>query len=318
MSNLIKHGWTRPTTILVATDLADTDRLFPVALNRALESDSRLILLHILTAGNTIAIDSSGLPFYDPIEALRFAEKSLDVYRMQAHDAGLSCSIMVREGVAAQQIVATARQLNVDLLVLGTRSRSRLGKMLLGSVADQVLRSVPVPVLTVGPEAHLRATVKERRRTVLYATTLSESSHKSATLACELARSSNARLVMIHVLPPPFSFGRMEASDLRECTLRELERLIPQDLSCTCSAEAQVAVGNPAIEILAEAANQDADIIVLGASQQSTLQKLAKDGTIYRILAHSRCPVLTILEDEEASETAMPDRRIARSGIAGA
>lgn len=301
MFGLEKHGWTRPASILVSTDLADIDRLFPVALDRATETGARLILLHVLIPTNTVLLDPNGLPFYDPTEALRFAEKSLDSYRMQAEAAGLNCSVMVREGAAAQQIVAAARQLNVDLLVLGTKSRSRLGKLLLGSVAEQVLRSVPVPVLTVGPEAHSRAAAGEQRRTVLHATTLRETSRRSATLACELARSGNARLVLLHVLSA-FDAGKTDASELQRCTERELRRLIPDEVFCACSAETQVAVGNPAIEILAEAVNQKADVIVLGASKPSTLQKLAKDGTIYRVLAHAPCPVLTILEEESGME----------------
>lgn len=301
MLDLERHGWTRPASILIATDLGDIDRLFPVALHRAIETGARLILLHVLTPTNTILLDPNGLPFYDPTEALRFAEKSLDSYRIQAHAAGLNCSIMIRPGAAAQQIVAAARQMNVDLLVLGTKSRSRLGKLLLGSVAEQVLRSVPLPVLTVGPEAHLRATDLERRRTVLHATTLREASHRSATLACELARSSNAKLILLHVLPA-FHSKKENASELERCAERELRHLIPGDLVCACAAEARVATGDPSIEILAEAVNQNADVIVLGAFQPSTLQKLARDGTIYRILAHAPCPVLTILEEEASTQ----------------
>lgn len=296
-----KHGWTKPASILVSTDLADTDRLFPVALDRATETGARIILLHVLIPTNTILLDPNGLPFYDPTEALRYAEKSLDSYRMQAQAAGLNCSVMVREGAAAQQIVAAARQLNVDLLVLGTKSRSRLGKLLLGSVAEQVLRSVPVPVLTVGPEAHPRAAAQGQQRTVLHATTLRETSHRSATLACELARSSNARLILLHVLSA-FDSEKTDASELQRCTERELRRLIPPEASCACSADVQVVIGNPAIEILAEAVDQKVDVIVLGASKPSVLQKLAKDGTIYRVLAHAPCPVLTILDEDSEGQ----------------
>ncbi len=296
MLNLEKHGWTRPSSILVATDLADIDRLFPIALDRAVETGARLILLHVLNPANTILLDPNGLPFYDPTEALRFAEKSLDPHRLQAQATGIDCSVMVREGAAPQQIVAAARQLGVDLLVLGTKSRGRLGKLLLGSVAEQVLRSVPLPVLTVGPEAHQRATGV--RRTVLHATTLRETSHRSATLACELARSFNAKLVLLHVLSAFHSKNQDDASELQRSAENELRRLIPSDMVCSCAAEAHVARGNPAIEILAEAVSQNADVIVLGASKPSTLQKLARDGTIYRVLAHAPCPVLTILEGE--------------------
>jgi hypothetical protein len=68
---------------------------------------------------------------------------------------GIRCEELVREGHPTQQIAAAARQFQADRVLLGTRSRSKLGKLLIGSVAEQVLRSVYLPVMTVGPEAHL-------------------------------------------------------------------------------------------------------------------------------------------------------------------
>jgi nucleotide-binding universal stress UspA family protein len=297
-----KHGWIRPASIVVATDLVDIDRLFPVALDRATETAADLSLLHVLTPTSTIFIDPNGLPFYDPKEACRSAEKSLEAYKLQAESAGLNCTLMLREGAVAQQIVAATRQLGIDLLILGTRTRNRLSKLLLGSVAEQVLRSVPVPVLTIGPEVR-RSVIKESQRTILLATTLREGSEKSAILACQLANNSNAKLVLVHVLPASAS-GKTDTSELTKYAKKELLRLIPNDLFCTCSPEPQVAIGNPSIEILAKAVECKADIIVLGASKASTLQRLARDGTVYRVLAHSPCPVLTILEQGPAeSET---------------
>ena len=86
-------------------------------------------------------------------------------------------------------------------MLLGTRSRSKIGKLLIGSVAEQVLRSVYLPVITVGPEAHLPVDRGEER-VVLHATTLRETSRPSAALACQIAAAQKARLVLLHVLPP--------------------------------------------------------------------------------------------------------------------
>ena len=78
--------------------------------------------------------------------------------------------------------------------------------MFLGSVAEQVLRSVNLPVITVGPEAHLLVENVDlsgrEQRVVLHATTLRETSRPSAALACRVAASLKARLVLLNVLPP--------------------------------------------------------------------------------------------------------------------
>jgi nucleotide-binding universal stress UspA family protein len=60
--------------------------------------------------------------------------------------------------------------------------------------------------------------------------------------------------------------------------------------------------GNPAIEILAESAHRHACLIVLGATQRNALQNFTRDRTIYKVLAHARCPVLTLREPKAEPE----------------
>ena len=56
--------------------------------------------------------------------------------------------------------------------------------------------------------------------------------------------------------------------------------------------------GNPSIEILSEASERRATLIVLGATERSAFQNLTRDRTIYQVLAHARCPVLTLRETQ--------------------
>jgi nucleotide-binding universal stress UspA family protein len=66
--------------------------------------------------------------------------------------------------------------------------------------------------------------------------------------------------------------------------------------------------GNPSIEILAEASERRANLIVLGATQRSAFENLTRDRTVYQVLAHARCPVLTIREPLVAAcEVALVD-----------
>jgi nucleotide-binding universal stress UspA family protein len=61
--------------------------------------------------------------------------------------------------------------------------------------------------------------------------------------------------------------------------------------------------GNPSIEILAQAAERRASLIVLGARPHLLFENLTRDRTIYRVLAHARCPVLTLRESEPQVRT---------------
>ncbi|HXR39475.1 MAG TPA: universal stress protein [Terracidiphilus sp.] len=297
--------WIRPSVILVATDLSELDRLMPFAFEQAAQTGARLLLLHVLAAPASMAADAAGMPYYDPAGAVDFAAKTLEPWCVLARQQNLACDALVREGNASQQIGAAARQFQADRLLLGTRSRSKLGKLLLGSVAEQVLRSVNLPVITVGPEAHLPVVGTGAERVVLHATTLRETSRPSAALACQIAGSLGAKLVLLHVLPPSGGFSPEAAersgqpASLDSAALHEL-RILAAVTGAACAAlvEPHVVHGNPAVEILAMASERRASLVVLGARHRSVFEDLTRDRTIYRVLAHARCPVLTLREAE--------------------
>jgi len=297
--------WTHPAAILVATDLSDLDRLMPFALEQAIDSGARLILLHILSPSASMSVDALGMPYYEPASGTEFAEKTLEPWCQLARRRSIACDALVREGRAAQQVAAVARQFQADRVLLGTRSRSKLGKLLLGSVAEQVLRSVNLPVITVGPEAHLQVGRDNEERTVLHATTLREASRPSAALACQIAASQGAKLVLLHVLPPTEEWasqkpGRSgQPASLDTAALHELQLLAAETSSaCDAIVEPHVVHGDPSIEILAAASERNADLIVLGARHRSIFEDFTRDRTVYRVLAHARCPVLTLREQD--------------------
>ena len=290
--------WARPAIILVATDLSDLERLMPFALDQALQSGARLVLLHALASASAMSVDAVGMPYYDPSAALEFAEKTLMPWCESARLHRITCDAVVREGHASQQIEAAARQFKADRILLGTRSRSKLGKLLLGSVAEQVLRSVNLPVITVGPEAHLPVQSSFEERVVLHATTLRETSRPSAALACRMASSLKAKLVLLNVLPPiDEMLHKGLPTGVDSAAMRELGLLAEETgADCCLEIEPLVVHGNPSIEILAQAVERKANLIVLGATHRSALENLTRDRTVYQVLAHARCPVLSIRE----------------------
>ena len=311
MSDAALIRWAKPSVVLVATDLEDLDRLVPCALQLAHQSEARIILFHVLGAGAGIAADAVGMPYYDPAGAIDFAMKNLEPWRATARAQDISCDAVVREGHAAQQIIAAARQFNAERVILGTRSRSKVTKLLLGSVAEQVLRSVNLPVMTVGPEAHLEVADDSRQRVVLHATTLRETSSPSAALACQIASTHRAKLVLLYVLPPLDEMQREQLpTGLDSTAMRELRILASEvgaNESCCSQVEPRIAHGHPAIEILAAASELQADLIVLGSTNRSIFHNLTHDRTVYRVLAHARCPVLTLRDMEESAAPFPPE-----------
>jgi nucleotide-binding universal stress UspA family protein len=310
MPDKITERWTHPAVILVATDLSDTERLMPFAVQQAENTGAHLLLLHVLATSESMAVDAVGMPYYDPAGAVETAGNLLQVWVAVARTRKIPCEALVREGNAAQQVLAAARQFHADRILLGTRSRSKTSKLLLGSVAEQVLRSAHIPVITVGPEAHLPVDVAAQESIVLHATTLREASRPSAALACKIGSVMNRPVVLLHVLPPRDEMQRKDLpTGADSLAMREL-RIIAEETGCGCSVaiEPHVVHGNPAIEILAEAAERHACLIVLGATQRNVFQNLARDRTIYKVLAHARCPVLTLREPKAETEEAVLSR----------
>lgn len=315
MPDSVGNRWSHPGVILVATDLSDLDRLMPFAIEQGVLTGARIILLHVVSTSEAMAADAAGMPYYDPMGAVELASRSLDPHCEEARNRGIICEQVVREGHPAQQVLAAVRQFQVDRIVLGTRSRSKLSKLLIGSVAEQVLRSVTIPVITVGPEAHLTVNGSESERIVLHATTLREASRPSAVLASQIASAMGARLVLLHVLPPIVEMDRRGMpTGLDSAAMQELRSVAAEtSRGAGVPIETKVAHGNPTIEILAESAERRACLIVLGATQRSALENLTRDRTIYKVLAHARCPVMTLREPQTTDEESSLARLAAHS-----
>ncbi len=283
-------------TILVATNLSDLHRLMPFALQMAGETGARLQLLHVLPITAEIAADATGMPYYDREGAFSAAKNMLEPWCERARKLGLQCSVIIREKTpVAWEIFAMARRIHPDRLILGTRSLGKLGRLLLGSVAEQVLRSVDLPVFTVGPEAHLAQESGNRQASVLFATTLRMSCQANAALACQLAASYKAKLVILHVQPANSENGRDGSHTPYSTIVDELQLLARKMAVDSCKdVDIKVAHGNPAVEILTEATASQAKLIVMGATDYSTFDSITRDRTICQVLAHAQCPVVSL------------------------
>ncbi|MDB2224179.1 MULTISPECIES: universal stress protein [Halorubrum] len=138
-------------TIVVATDGSDSvQRAVSVAVDVAARFDAEVHAVYVVDAGE---VESSP----DTVrEDLRDAlddqgSDALDRVADAAHDrdGDLDVTIEVREGRPASEIDAYARSADADLVAMGTRGRHGENRFLIGSVAERVVRTCPVPVLTV-------------------------------------------------------------------------------------------------------------------------------------------------------------------------
>jgi nucleotide-binding universal stress UspA family protein len=288
-----KPGWSKPSTILFAAEIPANERAFDYALAEAREAAADLILFHAYDTLVVAASETSGIRYYDYAAAARAEIKHLEPLAQRARDAGIKCEVVVRPGLPAEQILDYLIQRPIDRIVMGTHSPGPIGKLLVGSVAEAVLRSAPVPVFTVGPEVLDGAYRNFATRTILCAVSLIESSYVVATFAAEVALQHDARLILQHVIRPQDRAEVLAGRSIEEIEA-DLLCLIPAELRDRISIQTIVVPGDPTEELLYQSRAQQVDLIVLGAHGASAFAAIARHGIVYKVLAHSHCPVITL------------------------
>jgi nucleotide-binding universal stress UspA family protein len=152
MAHVVKPGWSKPSTILFASEIPANEKAFAFALAQAAEFGADLILFHAYDTLVVAASETSGIRYYDYAAAARPKSSSLSRWpRARATPASLRTRR--RPGLPADQILAFLREREIDRVVMGTHSPGPIGKLLVGSVAEAVLRTANVPVCIVGPDA---------------------------------------------------------------------------------------------------------------------------------------------------------------------
>src|SRR5579871_728744 len=137
----IKPGWSRPSTILFASEVPANERAFNFALAQAREFAADLVIFHAYDTLVVAASETSGIRYYDYAAAARAEKQHLEPLSERVRAAGLHCEIVVRPGLPADEILAFVHEREVDRVVMGTHSPGPVGKLLVGSVAEAVLRS---------------------------------------------------------------------------------------------------------------------------------------------------------------------------------
>jgi nucleotide-binding universal stress UspA family protein len=201
--------------------------------------------------------------------------------------------VVVRPGLAADQILAFAREREIDRIVMGTHSPGPIGKLLVGSVAEAVLRTAKVPVLIIGPDVVDGAYRNFATRTILCAASLNEASGVVAAFAAELAVEHNARLILQHVIRPQERAEILAGRSLDQIE-KDLLMLVPPKLHHKIAIQTIVVPGDPTEELLYQSRAQQADLIVLGAQGASAFAAITRHGVVYKVLAHAHCPVITM------------------------
>ena len=221
----------------------------------------------------------------------------------EVDSAGVTLRTAIDEGDPVVRILDHAVDEAADLIVMGTHGRAGFERLLLGSVAEKVLRKAPCPVLTVPP----RAISPKRGLTfgnILCAVDFSAASLRALDYAASLATPGGPGLTVLNVVElfadgaslreevaldtPSFRAG------LRHSALERLHDTVPPEVRAHCPVTEVVTMGKAWKDILHVAAEKAADVIVLGVKGRSTADLFFFGSTTQHVVRQSACPVLTI------------------------
>jgi nucleotide-binding universal stress UspA family protein len=293
MAAVLKPKWSKPSTILFASEIPANEKAFDFALAQAVEFGAKLILFHAYDTLVVTASDASGIRYYDSATAAHIELEHLEPLAARVRDAGVECETAVLSGSATEQILAYLGEREIDRIVMGTHSPGHIGKLLVGSVAEAVLRSAKTPVCIIGPEVVSGRYRNFATRTILCAVSLHESSHMVVGFAAELAAEQNARLILQHVIRPQDRHEVLHNRSLDQVEA-ELHSMIPAELQNRITVQTIIVPGDPTEELLYQSLAEQVDLLVLGAQGASTFSAVTRHGVVYKVLAHSHCPVLTL------------------------
>ncbi len=288
--------------ILCATDLSPaSEPAWEEAQLLARILGAELVLLHVLPPF-PIPRESYFPPHLYPElaeGAEREARASLDGWLAKLGDPTVKARSRLVEGSAAPRILDVVREEGSDLVVVGTHGRSGLGRVVLGSVADRVLRLATGPVVTV--RADRRRGSRGAIRRICYATDFSPTARAAWRWVVTLAHAAAADVDLVHVALGPLPDRHLAAQRIGEMARfledqarAEAERFL--EGSELARERVQVRIGNgvEADQIVHWAEERDADLIVMGTHGWSGLARWMLGSVSQRVIQTAPCPVLTM------------------------
>jgi nucleotide-binding universal stress UspA family protein len=280
--------------VLFATDFSSASiRAFPYALTIADHYQSNLYIAHVTDPepfgpfsreSSSKAIDQAHEQARQQIEQL-FASQGLQGERFRA---------IVREGKVAQVLLDINRENGIDLIVLGTHGCTARKKLLVGSVAEEVLRMSPCPVLTIGPQG-ASPPAKPELLHILYLVEFAPDSSRAADYAVSLAEQYGVNLTVMHV-SEDMRVAPNQAEQIMQPAARWLEDHTAAGSDLRKRIRLERGFGPASAAILDFAAKSAVDLIVLSAHRLDPViaAHLPRPDTAYQIVSRAQCPVLTI------------------------
>lgn len=203
----------------------------------------------------------------------------LESVKAKAQKEGVDCETIIAYGEPHQSIVEEAEKRKVDVIVLGRRGTKGLKKLLLGEVAAKVIGHAPCNVLVVP-----RAAVISYRN-ILVATDGSGHSIAAAEQAIRIAKRCGSRVMALSSIRSNDELGAAKSNVSKVVEMAQKENV---------PAEGITPMGRSYNVIVEAAGGRGVDLIVMGISAKTALQKIFTGSATEQVIGNAGCAVLIV------------------------
>ncbi|HSE94931.1 MAG TPA: universal stress protein [Methylomirabilota bacterium] len=234
-------------------------------------------------------------------ESREEAVTALDRLGETVRVTGVSVAVRVSDGPAGSRIIEAVTEWRADVVVVGTHGRTGLNRILVGSVAEQVLQLAPCPVITVRPLPRSWAPDRRPLTRVIYPTDFSPAARRAWPWARAVAEAAGADIDLLHVMLEPVPDRHVDPAFVAraaEAIRRDAQKAVDEFLAgCGFPREritVDLTTGVEADQIARRAEARRADLIVMGTHGRTGVLRLALGSVARRVLHTAPCAVLTV------------------------
>lgn len=290
--------------ILCPVDLSDSSRhAITHAVMMAKWYKARVTALHVC---NPVVVPSTdfvvaGTPSVALLTEAEVEDVNAQIVRWFGSVEPVQIDVVIDNGNVANRVLDRALSLPADLIVMGTHGAGGFEHLVLGSVAEKVLRKAACPVMTVPPQS--RTTSKVPFKRLLCPVDFSESSLSALQFGFSIAQESDAALTILHVfewLPGDEALTNRPINvpeyrrQLEHDVDEKLHALVPDSVRDWCRPRTRTAHGKAYREILAAATDENVDLILMGVQGRNPLDLMLFGSTTNQVVRRATCPVLTL------------------------
>lgn len=240
------------------------------------------------------------------------ANERVESTASRAEEAGVDAVGTVREGVPADELLAYVDEVGADMVVIGTHGRGGARRVLLGSVAEAVVRTADIPVLVVHGDGERREWGAQSR--VMLATDGSDAVIPAERIGIDLAAALGARVTAVSAVDEARALanvgGGVLTNDTIESVKRALtdratdavDRVLERATDAGVDADSEVIAGEPSRAICGYARDSDADLVVVGTHGRTGVRRVVLGSVAERILRAADRPVLVVPASAETFE----------------